>query len=136
MKWAASEVKLLILESACIYWAATIAGAFSGFIAYGLGKNLTVESTGRDSWRWLFIIEGCMAIFVGLVVWIVLPPFPESLKRKTWLFTPTEVELANQRSASESALNPIQGWMPANLASLQYHGISYRAQANLEDLQV
>lgn len=87
--------------AAFIYWAATISGAFSGLIAYAVGDSLRFDKTGRDSWRWLFIIEGSMAIFVGLLVWLVLPPAPDKLKQKTWIFSSEEVIMAQQRSASE-----------------------------------
>ncbi|KAK5044952.1 hypothetical protein LTR84_010324 [Exophiala bonariae] len=88
-------------RSAIYYGAATISGAFSGLIAYAVQKSLTLERTGKEPWRWLFIIEGSMALFVGALVVIFLPRFPDQLRgRKHWLFTPEEVELAIQRMRS------------------------------------
>lgn len=85
-------------STAIYYGAATISGAFSGLIAYAIQKTLTLERTGKEPWRWLFIIEGSMALFVGALVLIILPRFPDQLRgRKHWLFTPEEVELAIQR---------------------------------------
>lgn len=45
--------------------------------------------------------KGSMAIFVGLLVWTVLPPAPDRLKPKTWMFSPEEVIMAQQRSSSK-----------------------------------
>ncbi|KIX04968.1 uncharacterized protein Z518_05840 [Rhinocladiella mackenziei CBS 650.93] len=88
-------------RAAIYYSAATISGAFSGLIAYGIQKSLTLERTGREPWRWLFIIEGCMALFVGLLVVVSLPRFPDQFRgNKHWLFRPEEIELAVQRMRS------------------------------------
>ena len=87
---------------AIYYSAATISGAFSGLIAYGIQKNLTLESTGREPWRWLFIIEGAIGLFVGALTLFFLPPFPEQLRgRKHWLLRSQEVELAIERMKCE-----------------------------------
>ena len=60
--------------------------------------HLTLESTGREPWRWLFIIEGSIALFVGALTFLLLPRFPEQLRgKKHWLFRPEEVELAIER---------------------------------------
>lgn len=81
------------------YSAATISGAFSGLIAYGVQTTLTTNATGRAPWRWLFIIEGVIAIAVGIMTWLLLPRFPDRMKNgKSWLFTKEEVELAIARS--------------------------------------
>ncbi|KAK4504577.1 hypothetical protein PRZ48_005493 [Zasmidium cellare] len=87
-----------------IYWAATISGAFSGLIVYAVGNSLRLDNTGRESWRWLLIIEGSMAMFVGLLVWLILPPSPDKLKRKTWLLSSDEVLMALQRSSKRTQL--------------------------------
>lgn len=48
-----------VATRAAIYFsAATLSGAFSGLIAYGIGNDLTLAATGREPWRWLFIVEG------------------------------------------------------------------------------
>ena len=64
------------------YSAATISGAFSGLIAYGVDRNLSMATTGRAPWRWLLIIDGSIAMGVGVLVWIMLPRFPDRLKRR------------------------------------------------------
>jgi MFS family permease len=91
------------------YSAATLSGAFSGLIAYGVLKNLTHERTGRDPWRWLFIIEGSMAMGVGILAWIFLPRFPDQMKDgKHWLFNKDEIALAAERSSSKSPLSLLE----------------------------
>ena len=78
------------------YSAATIAGGFSGLIAYAIQKNLN-GALGHPSWYWLFIIEGAAGIFVGLLCWVLLPPSPDQLKKKHWIFTDDEIDLAINR---------------------------------------
>ncbi|KAL7901868.1 MFS general substrate transporter [Trichoderma sp. SZMC 28014] len=90
----------LATRGAFVYLAATISGAFSGLIAYGVGISLTADTTGRTSWRWLFIIEGSMAMAVGLAICLLLPQSPDKLKRKHWLFASADIEIAKGRSAS------------------------------------
>jgi len=91
-------------QPAIYYGAATISGAFSGLIAYAIQETLTLERTGREPWRWFFIIEGSMALFVGALVVIFLPRFPDQLRgRKHWLFRPEEIELAIQRMRCKSS---------------------------------
>jgi MFS family permease len=85
------------------YSASTISGAFSGLIAYGVQRDLTFKHTGREPWRWLFIIEGVLAMAIGILTWSILPPFPDKIKGgKTWLFSKDEVNMAVARSACKS----------------------------------
>lgn len=84
------------------YSAATISGAFSGFIAYAATRNLTKQSTGLEPWRWVFIIDGVVALVVGLLTLALLPAFPDVLRKKGkkhWLFTKEELDIACQRTA-------------------------------------
>ncbi|RVX71958.1 hypothetical protein B0A52_04357 [Exophiala mesophila] len=62
------------------------AGAFSGLIAYAIG--ITMEGrNGLNAWEWLFIVEGCMTVGFGIVVWVVFQSFPEDVAREgSWLF--------------------------------------------------
>ncbi|KAL6249573.1 hypothetical protein RBB50_003426 [Rhinocladiella similis] len=91
----------LATRSAIYYGCATLSGSFSGLIAFGIQKNLTLEATGKESWRWLFIIEGSLAMFVGLLALLLLPNFPEQLRgKKHWLYRPDEIEVAINRLRS------------------------------------
>ncbi|KAH8697045.1 retrograde regulation protein 2 [Talaromyces proteolyticus] len=74
--------------------------AFGGLIAYGIQHDLTYTVTGRHPWAWLFLIEGLLAVFAGLLVLVLLPRFPDDLRarnRKHWLFTKEEIDLAADR---------------------------------------
>lgn len=86
-----------------MYSAATISGAFSGFIAYGAVRNLSAADTGRPPWRWVYIIDGSVALLIGIFVLFLLPSFPEDVraKGKHWLFTKEELDVACERSACE-----------------------------------
>ncbi|KAH8731010.1 major facilitator superfamily domain-containing protein [Phaeosphaeriaceae sp. PMI808] len=56
--------------------ASIIAGAFNGFLASLIAK---MDGTaGYRAWRWIFIIEGCITIFVSLATLLVIPEFPEN----------------------------------------------------------
>jgi MFS family permease len=64
---------------------------------------MTRAATGKDPWRWLFIIEGVMGICIGIFVMMMLPRFPDKMKKgKHWLFTSQEIELAIQRVSGKS----------------------------------
>lgn len=83
---------------AAYYSAATLSGAFSGLIAYGVEINLDGVA-GRRNWQWLFIIEGALAVGVGIAFWLLLPPFPDQIKTtKHWLFSSEEIALAKERA--------------------------------------
>lgn len=95
-----------------VYSAATISGAMGGFIAYGIEMNhdLSLETSGREPWRWLFIIEGCVGILVGLLFYAFLPRFPDKLRdkgnkgSKHWLFTKEEIDVACERTSSHNTM--------------------------------
>jgi MFS family permease len=54
-----------------------IAGAVSGIIAYAVNKDLDNVS-GYHAWQWLFIIEGGLTMFFGLLIIIFLPGLPDT----------------------------------------------------------
>lgn len=87
-----------------IYYAcATLSGAFGGLIAYGIQLNLASEG-GRKPWSWLFLIEGVLAVGIGLIIILALPRFPDDLHRRDkrhWLFTSEEIDLAYKRYNGE-----------------------------------
>lgn len=55
-----------------------IAGATSGLIAYGVGRNLDGHH-GFKSWQWLFIIEGVITIGFSFLIIIFLPGLPDTV---------------------------------------------------------
>jgi MFS family permease len=82
---------------AMIIASATLAGAFGGAIAYGIGH--LNQAQGLSGWRWLFILEGVPSSLAAIVVWFCLPDFPETA---SWLST-EEKELAIRRLEFEGS---------------------------------
>ncbi|KAI5924202.1 major facilitator superfamily domain-containing protein [Camillea tinctor] len=93
--WYKSEERSI--RVAFILASATLAGAFGGAIAYGIGHMN--GAGGLSAWRWLFIIEGIPSCLSSIIVWLFLPDYPEDAK---WLTT-QERDLAVQRLALEGS---------------------------------
>ncbi|KAJ5675755.1 hypothetical protein N7462_008652 [Penicillium macrosclerotiorum] len=85
------------MRVALILASATLAGAFGGAIAYGVGHMNGAH--GLSAWRWLFIIEGAPSCASAALVWAFLPDYPESAH---WL-NAEEKELAEQRLRLEGS---------------------------------
>jgi MFS family permease len=85
------------LRVALILASATLAGAFGGAIAYGVGYLNGTH--GHSGWRWLFWIEGAPSCACAILVWFFLPDYPESAR---WL-TAQEKELATRRLQVEGS---------------------------------
>ncbi|EJD40514.1 MFS general substrate transporter, partial [Auricularia subglabra TFB-10046 SS5] len=60
------------------FGAATVAGAFSGLLAYGIGFMSGIE--GMLGWSWIFILEGSATVVVGFVALFILPDFPSTAR--------------------------------------------------------
>ncbi|KAI0600336.1 major facilitator superfamily domain-containing protein [Biscogniauxia sp. FL1348] len=82
---------------AFILASATLAGAFGGAIAYGVGHMNGVR--GLSAWRWLFILEGIPSCLSAVLVWALLPDYPE---RARWL-SEAERDLAARRLHTDGA---------------------------------
>ncbi|KAK2041010.1 major facilitator superfamily transporter [Colletotrichum somersetense] len=65
-------------RQALFFSAASIAGAFSGLLAFGIGKMDGVA--GLEGWRWLFILEGILTVLVAFMAFFTLHDFPETAK--------------------------------------------------------
>ncbi|KAF7369772.1 MFS domain-containing protein [Mycena venus] len=59
---------------------ATLAGAFGGAIAFGIGHMN--RDKGLSAWRWLFILEGLPSCLSSVLVFFILPDYPETAR---WL---------------------------------------------------
>ncbi|KAK0712944.1 major facilitator superfamily domain-containing protein [Lasiosphaeria miniovina] len=64
---------------AFILASATLAGAFGGAIAYGIGHMNGAH--GLSAWRWLFIIEGVPSCLSAFLVYFFLPDYPEEFHK-------------------------------------------------------
>lgn len=61
---------------AIFYSMASMAGAFSGLLAFAIEKMDGVA--GRAGWQWIFILEGLVPVAFSFVLWRVLPDSPET----------------------------------------------------------
>ncbi|KAH7014147.1 major facilitator superfamily domain-containing protein [Microdochium trichocladiopsis] len=85
------------IRVALILASATLAGAFGGAIAYGVGHMNQVS--GLSAWRWLFILEGIPSCVSAVAVWFLLPDWPEDA---LWL-SAREREVAVARLSLEGS---------------------------------
>jgi len=76
--------ELLQFRIAIFFSAATVAGAFSGLLAYGI--QFMSGTAGYNGWSWIFILEGIATTVIGMVSYFFLSNYPEDSK---WL-NPTE----------------------------------------------
>ena len=65
-------------RQALFFSAASVAGAFSGILAFAIGKMDGVA--GLQGWRWIFILEGIATVLVAIAAFFVLQDFPETAK--------------------------------------------------------
>ncbi|KAI2629898.1 MFS general substrate transporter [Hypoxylon sp. NC1633] len=64
------------LRQAMFFSAASIAGAFSGLLAFAIAK---MDGVGNlEGWRWIFILEGLVTVIVATIAFFVLHDFPET----------------------------------------------------------
>jgi MFS family permease len=63
-------------RQALFFSAASVAGAFSGLLAYGIAH---MDGIGNlAGWRWIFILEGILTVIVAIIAYFVLYDFPET----------------------------------------------------------
>ncbi|PYI11228.1 putative pantothenate transporter [Aspergillus sclerotiicarbonarius CBS 121057] len=103
----------LASRSAIFFSMMALAGSANGLIAYGITETLD-GVRGIEAWRWLFIVEGCVTVTIGIVVLFVLPPVPEKLR---WGFSQPEKEMAIRRSR-EAFNSEDAGIIPRQLFAL------------------
>ncbi|KAM0747407.1 MFS general substrate transporter [Meredithblackwellia eburnea MCA 4105] len=61
---------------AIFFGAATLAGAFSGLLAYGISFMNGVG--GYSAWRWIFILEGIATVLAGTLAFWAISDFPDT----------------------------------------------------------
>ncbi|PIL28563.1 MFS general substrate transporter [Ganoderma sinense ZZ0214-1] len=62
-----------------IFWSgATLAGAFTGLVAFGI--SFMSGTAGLLGWSWIFIIEGMATVVVGVVACFVFVDFPDTAR--------------------------------------------------------
>jgi MFS family permease len=63
-------------RQALFFSAASVAGAFSGLLAYGIAHMDGVG--GLEGWRWIFVLEGILTVVVAVLAFFTLYDFPET----------------------------------------------------------
>ncbi|SPO00306.1 related to putative tartrate transporter [Cephalotrichum gorgonifer] len=63
-------------RQALFFSAASVAGAFSGLLAYAIAKMDGIG--GLEGWRWIFILEGIVTVVVAVLAFFILYDFPET----------------------------------------------------------
>ncbi|GAA5882153.1 hypothetical protein JCM3774_002944 [Rhodotorula dairenensis] len=84
---------------AFFFGAATLAGAFSGLLAYGIGFMSGVG--GYAGWRWIFILEGLATFVVGVASFWAISDYPQDCK---WL-TKEEADWLIYKKAIDSGVH-------------------------------
>ncbi|KAK4109231.1 MFS general substrate transporter [Canariomyces notabilis] len=62
------------LRQAMFFSAASVAGAFSGLLAFAIGKMDGIG--GLHGWQWIFILEGIATVLVAGIAFFVLHDYP------------------------------------------------------------
>ncbi|KAL3462654.1 major facilitator superfamily domain-containing protein [Aspergillus heterothallicus] len=85
------------VRSAILFSGSQLGSAFSGLIGAGITSGLD-GARGLESWRWIFIIEGSVTVFIAFIAVLVLPNYPSNTP---WL-TPEERAVAEWRLISDA----------------------------------
>ncbi|KAK4502114.1 hypothetical protein PRZ48_005537 [Zasmidium cellare] len=113
----------LAFRTAILYSGLILATAFSGLIAAGVFANLD-GSLGIAGWRWLFIIDGSLSFFFGILAVFLLPDFPDkSSGLGRWLITEDEKRVAILRLQRDRVSVPEEShsaWYGLKLAVMDY----------------
>ncbi|KAI0127258.1 major facilitator superfamily domain-containing protein [Xylariales sp. AK1849] len=76
--------------------AASLAGAFGGILAYGIGRMSGV--VWANGWRWIFLLEGILTVLVATSAFWFIHNYPKNSK----FVTEDERQYIQQRLASDS----------------------------------
>lgn len=116
----------LALRIGIFYTAASLSGAFGGLLARGL--NAIGKAGGLEGWRWIFIVEGLLTVFIGLCSILLLP---NSIEAAGFL-SPTEKDIARHRLDQQNSAHEQFEWAEVKrgifnlqvwLTALAYFGI-------------
>jgi MFS family permease len=94
------------LRAALFFSAAALAGSFGGLLAAAITEMDGVG--GYEGWRWIFILEGLMTVFVGIFCWWMVFDFPDTARFLTAdekLRTLRRLAADNQARAETEKLN-------------------------------
>ncbi|KAM0751874.1 MFS general substrate transporter [Meredithblackwellia eburnea MCA 4105] len=89
--------KELGLRTAILFCGSLISNSFGPAMAAGILGTMEGKR-GIRAWRWLFIIEGSLTMFIAFIAMAMLPDFPENSRRG---FSDAELTLAQLRMAED-----------------------------------
>ena len=69
--------------------------ATGGIVNFGL--NHLDRQHGLRGWQWMYLVQGAITIFLGIVTYFWMVDFPESSQNSLWFLTPEETRLAVSR---------------------------------------
>ncbi|RFU29531.1 hypothetical protein B7463_g6805, partial [Scytalidium lignicola] len=92
--------KELALRTSILYSGSLLSGGFGGLIGAGVQSGLD-GAKGIASWRWLFIIEASITVFIAAIALFVLPDFPHT----TSFLSGEEKAIATRRLETHSGSN-------------------------------
>ncbi|KAI5856748.1 MFS general substrate transporter [Durotheca rogersii] len=75
---------------------ASLAGAFGGILAYGIGRMGGV--VWENGWRWIFILEGILTVLIAIAAYGFVHNYPDTSK----FLTDDERRFIHQRLAADS----------------------------------
>ncbi|KAI1801801.1 MFS general substrate transporter [Daldinia bambusicola] len=76
--------------------AASLAGAFGGILAYGIGRMRGI--VWENGWRWIFILEGILTVIVAAAAYGFIHNYPDTSK----FLNEDERKFIHQRLAADS----------------------------------
>ncbi|EIM87019.1 MFS general substrate transporter [Stereum hirsutum FP-91666 SS1] len=96
--------QMLQFRIGLFFGAASLAGAFSGLLAFGISFMDGVG--GLEAWSWIFILEGIATVLVGVLALLVLVDFPATAK----FLTPEEKAYVIWKKSAFFVLRILPGW--------------------------
>ncbi|KAF4563801.1 MFS transporter superfamily protein [Pleurotus pulmonarius] len=88
----------LPLRLAFFWMSSNVCTIAASFLAFGVLRLRGHE--GKEGWRWLFLVEGCITLTIGIATFFKMPPSPTDTKKwyrpKGW-FTEREEYIAVSR---------------------------------------
>ncbi|KAE8454574.1 hypothetical protein EG329_000197 [Mollisiaceae sp. DMI_Dod_QoI] len=101
---------------ALFFSAASLAGAFGGILAYGIGFMKGVG--GQNGWRWIFIIEGLFTVVVSLISYLFIHNYPSTAP---FLTEPERSFIhARLKNSSDATVHEPFAWAGVRSALLDY----------------
>lgn len=105
-----------------------LAGAFGGLIAYGVHRFS--GRFGIEGWRWIFIVEGSITAFCGILLFFLIADFPEQARflndeERTYITKKLELDMGESNFESaitiRDILNVLRDWRVL-ICALSYFG--------------